>query len=289
MKEVQTMNNTKEPYYFYFYLKYGSYFDELDDELAGKVIKHICNYSRGIESEPPQDPAGKILTKMMKDDIDNAFKQYRVKVENGKKGGAPKGNKNATKNKTNVPDELPPIAQFIYYETSWAIIKLHIAEKKQDYNLKDYFSNNQIATIAACYCIADIDEGEDYYDRSIPEMLNHFSASRLCEKLKNDVSEDYDDANKDTYERYSKLYGEKPKSFEELFERIYKCCANLLKHTRNELNLFYEKCYMVTDFDKFDDPADFENVLAAKELFTDSDKEEIRAARALLKKQPKTT
>ena len=64
----------------------------------------ICNY--GIDGKPPDLPPhlqGYFL--LIKPNIDSSQNRYRQAVENGGKGGAPKGNQNASKNKQ--PDIQP--------------------------------------------------------------------------------------------------------------------------------------------------------------------------------------
>lgn len=88
----------KIPSYFYFYTKYCEPFSTLSDEEAGQAIKHVCLLVRGLPANAEKlAPASKMLVSFMKDDINHAFKKYHAQCENGKKGGAPKGNKNAKK------------------------------------------------------------------------------------------------------------------------------------------------------------------------------------------------
>ena len=80
---------------------YGSYFEainELPDEEQGQIYKAIIQY--GILGEEPQQlsTVGKMCFKLIKPTLDASINRYDVVVNNGKKGGAPKGNKNASKN-----------------------------------------------------------------------------------------------------------------------------------------------------------------------------------------------
>ena len=97
---------SKIPPYFYFNTKYCDWFQMLNNEQAGAVIKYICSYVKQTELPTIEDQAAAMLIEFIKTDIDHSFCKYRAQCENGKKGGAPKGNKNAAKKKAT---EEPPI------------------------------------------------------------------------------------------------------------------------------------------------------------------------------------
>ena len=89
---------------FVAYSDWGSIFDELDNEEAGKLVKHLFDYVR--DKEPI---AVDKLTKMMFIQIQQSLKRDLVKYDkyidkqsaNGKKGGRPK--KNPTLSKKTQP------------------------------------------------------------------------------------------------------------------------------------------------------------------------------------------
>jgi hypothetical protein len=84
---------------FVAYCDWGEIFDELDNEEAGKLVKHLFDYVR--DKNPKAEDK---LTKMMFIQIQQSLKRDLVKYENyidkqslnGKKGGRPKNPKNPT-------------------------------------------------------------------------------------------------------------------------------------------------------------------------------------------------
>ena len=85
---------------FVAYCEWIESFEELSNEEAGKLVKHLFRYVNDLEPENPDR-----LTKMcfipIKQQLKRDLKKYDAyinkQVENGAKGGAPKGNKNAQK------------------------------------------------------------------------------------------------------------------------------------------------------------------------------------------------
>lgn len=77
-------------------------FNELSDEDAGKLIKGVFNYVNDGESQ--LDGYLKVIFIPIKEEIDKNEERYKKRCEtnknNGSRGGAPKGNKNAKKTKT---------------------------------------------------------------------------------------------------------------------------------------------------------------------------------------------
>lgn len=73
----------------------------LPDTERLSLYDSICEYS--LNGKPPDNlsPMASSLFILMKPNIDSSNKRYRASVENGKKGGAPKGNKNAKKQPKN--------------------------------------------------------------------------------------------------------------------------------------------------------------------------------------------
>lgn len=78
---------------------YRSYFDAvrfLSEEEQLHIYQSIFLYVFDKKSQNLNEMEKAIFT-LMKPIIDNSLKRYKSSVENGKKGGAPKGNKNAQK------------------------------------------------------------------------------------------------------------------------------------------------------------------------------------------------
>ena len=78
---------------FIFYCDWKATFDELTDEQAGKLIKHLLSY---VNDENPEtsDPVTKIAFANMKTTLKRYLKKYEKYIEkqrvNGQKGGRPK-------------------------------------------------------------------------------------------------------------------------------------------------------------------------------------------------------
>lgn len=86
---------------FIFYSSYYDAISELPDDEQGLIYKTIVDYA--IAKKAPQNltPACRMCFKLIKPTIDAALSRYDASVENGKKGGAPKGNSNAQKQPRN--------------------------------------------------------------------------------------------------------------------------------------------------------------------------------------------
>lgn len=77
------------------FVMYKSYIDAVNkvknNDAKLELLLAICNYSlTGVEPEFNSDVADIVFT-AIKPSIDGASKRYEASVENGKKGGAPKG------------------------------------------------------------------------------------------------------------------------------------------------------------------------------------------------------
>lgn len=194
MKEEKG-NDEIEYKYFYFNLEYGEHFKCLNDDEAGRVIKHICAYANGESLPELETPAEKIVANVITQGIDRAFKKYRAKVTNGRKGGAPKGNKNAAKQK---PAEESGVTFWnlpfddIAFEATWKLDDiLHEINK---YNIDGgYFNSKQLADVVASYALGECDGVDEFaicdtvtneYYKNIKEMSLAMSAPSFCKKLK---------------------------------------------------------------------------------------------------------
>ena len=247
-------------------MEYCEYFDELTYEQAGQAIKTICDYVREKPLDTSDlDSGTKIVVKTLKQDIDKAFKKYRAQCENGKKGGVPKGNKNAAKNKKKYPefDEISGrlawrIVDFIYRES-----------EQQDFDIDIYLTKKQIADLAVCYELLDIESIDDYeleYS-TIKEYVLNESASRLCRKLKEQAKCEYGQKNNN-------------KTFSECFADYKEKSLDVLKlSTISEISRFSDMCDAILE--------DFYSNDELKEKFTAAEPSVIQEERA--KNNPKTT
>ena len=87
---------------FVMYADYQKHIARLSDGDAGKLMKAIFAYVNGSD-EVQLSPAADMAFSFMKDRIDRDCEKWaatcRKRSEAGKKGGAPKGNQNASKQK----------------------------------------------------------------------------------------------------------------------------------------------------------------------------------------------
>lgn len=71
----------------------------LTDEQAGELFKVMLKYDAYGENPIGLDGLTLMMFVGIKQTLDRDMKKYKASVENGKKGGAPKGNSNARKQK----------------------------------------------------------------------------------------------------------------------------------------------------------------------------------------------
>lgn len=88
-------------------------FPKMSKEQAGDAIQTISKYAISVVNGKPaeiDDLSNEICSIMAlgcaKSTIDRTLNQFFIKSENGKKGGAPKGNQNARKKKRPEPEEV---------------------------------------------------------------------------------------------------------------------------------------------------------------------------------------
>lgn len=82
---------------FVFYKSFYESIRSLDNETKLEIFEAICNYSL-YENEPEfKSEVSKAIFTLIRVNLDKAEARYRASIENGKKGGAPKGNQNAKK------------------------------------------------------------------------------------------------------------------------------------------------------------------------------------------------
>ena len=100
---------------FVFYRSFYEGIETMEDkEIKCDIYEAICNYClNGVE--PETDGWAKAYLLAIKPMIDNASARYNARVENGKKGGAPKGNQNAKKQpKNNQETTKNNLYEYVY-------------------------------------------------------------------------------------------------------------------------------------------------------------------------------
>jgi len=84
---------------FQLYNKYIHQIEELTDEEAGKLMKHIFRYVNDLEPPELEDRLLKIIFKNIKVDLKNDLEKYILACEK-KSAGGKKGMANRYRNKT---------------------------------------------------------------------------------------------------------------------------------------------------------------------------------------------
>jgi hypothetical protein len=85
---------------FVFYSSFYEAIKELPEATQLELYNALCEYSFN-DNLPELSPVAKAIFTVMKPNIDRATARYLASVENGRKGGAPKGNSNARKQPKN--------------------------------------------------------------------------------------------------------------------------------------------------------------------------------------------
>lgn len=279
LKESQEHDKKVIPPYFYFYTKYCDFFNLLTEEQAGKTIKYICNYVQQKQDLPTVDQLDntsiKMLIEIIKQDIDNAFRKYRAQCENGKKGGAPKGNQNAKKNKSNTDNILDNLTiDKINEELSLKIIELYYQADKEKFEIDKFYNKSQIALIISCYQLIDFSASDnfEYFGfeyKTLKEYTLNESAIKFCKELKALSLEWYEDKESPQYKTFSV-------AFADYKQRAIK----ILEFPIKEIEKFNDMCTAVFDCEFFS-----ENELL--NLFTKDEIITIKGLRKTTQKQPK--
>ena len=167
-------------------------FRELSDIDAGKLIKGIFNYVNNGDSE--LDGYLKIVFIPIKDYIDKNEENYRKRCEinklNGSKGGAPKGNDNANKQKQPKTTENKQKQHDISYITNHNHLEekkdnrgMGEEEKKETFNEKVHFAEFVTMTNAEYDKLVST-YGKKFADQCIKSLDNYKGSSG--KKYRND-------------------------------------------------------------------------------------------------------
>lgn len=216
----------------YLYLKHIPHLLSLTDEQIGNIFRYALtyadNYSFNEESnnKPPFTAVGEnelaqqILVDSFTSDIQNAFNKYHIKSENGKKGGAPKGNKNAVKKKptkTFSNDHEYYIGQLILYMVS---LEIH-----EEYNFIESYGTAKMSTILSCFEIVGVESYKEfvkYTNKYLPVSFKVYTLNNgevnCCKEIES-LTKNYDN-----YE------------YEEHFNEYKKIALKLLKIPLDELS-----------------------------------------------------
>lgn len=95
------MEHTK---YFPVYFDSEPALRALSDEERGRLIIALLDHAQGREV-PELSPAARVAFLLLASGIDRHAKRYAANVANGRKGGAPRGNQNASKTTENNPNQ----------------------------------------------------------------------------------------------------------------------------------------------------------------------------------------
>ena len=168
-----------------------------------------------------------MLIEFIKTDIDHSFRKYHAQCENGKKGGAPKGNKNAAKKKAT---EEPPINE-LFGDIAYVIMDIIFFEaQKENFAILDYLNKSQIATIAACCNILNIDDLSYFCDATMKECIMNTSAQQFCKVVK----------------EISKRNFKGDGTFEKAFAENKQAADQILKMPLDEIRHFDDKWFLIS-------------------------------------------
>lgn len=222
----------KKPTYMYLYLKHIPHLLSLTDEQIGNIFRYALTYADNYsfneenDNKPPFTAVGEnelaqqILVDSFTSDIQNAFNKYHIKSENGKKGGAPKGNKNAVKKKptkTFSNDHEYYIGQLILYMVS---LEIH-----EEYNFIESYGTAKMSTILSCFEIVGVESYKEfvkYTNKYLPVSFKVYTLNNgevnCCKEIES-LTKNYDN-----YE------------YEEHFNEYKKIALKLLKIPLDELS-----------------------------------------------------
>lgn len=92
---------------FVFFKSFYESIKRLPEENQLELYNAVCAYALYGEEPKKLSQLAEAIFILMKPNIDSAQKRYKANVENGKKGGAPKGNQNARKKIEKQPNDNP--------------------------------------------------------------------------------------------------------------------------------------------------------------------------------------
>ena len=166
--------------------------ERLSDSEAGQLFKALYKYSADGEKPSFDSAAPDIAFLTFRKDIDYNIKEYERRSEinraNGRKGGAPKGNRNAQKAADDTPEEKSPKADY----------KAEVAEIIEYLNLKAKTSYKPNSKTAKKHIIARLNEG--------------FTVAEFKKAIDNKVKE-WKDTEYAKYLRPETLFGTKFESY----------------------------------------------------------------------------
>jgi len=139
---------------FIFYRSLYDSLKDLDKDLRDEIIMAICEYYFD-NKEKVLSPIAQSIFTLIKPNVDYANKRYIASVENGKKGGAPIGNKNAQKTTQKQPrNNLETTQNNLKKEKEKEI------EKEKEYETECVYNAPTLEEIQS-YCL---ENGFDHFD-----------------------------------------------------------------------------------------------------------------------------
>ena len=193
---------------------------DVDVDLIGRILREFDLFEVDEERQMFRAP---YLDRVMK----TLEEKWRINAENGKKGGAPKGNKNAAKKKAT---EEPPINE-LFGDIAYVIMDIIFFEaQKENFAILDYLNKSQIATIAACCNILNIDDLSYFCDATMKECIMNTSAQQFCKVVK----------------EISKCNFEGDGTFEKAFAENKQAADQILKMPLDEIRHFCDKWFLIS-------------------------------------------
>lgn len=246
-------NERKIPPYVSIFTRHFPLFEVLSLEQKGTVFQYLIDFvldkyglpNNKVDIEKLNDPLVVAVLKTILPDTENLLNKYDVKSQNGKKGGAPKGNKNASKSKDTIIqdgglalDKVNDTLISIYNELRYA--------RGRKYNLEDdlKLNANQIADITSCIflsgCMEFCEMGLKY--ENIDEYVFNENPNKLCKEAKEAAEHYYSDPTDNDVKKVQRLLGNKSEKFTQAFAECKSRVLKMQKMTKDEFNLFSKRC-----------------------------------------------
>ena len=166
--------NKNKPKAFACYLDDITVLEHLTDEEAGKLWKLLYNLAVNDVRGECDDPMVSMAFDLMANKLERDFAAYKKKVranrENGKKGGAPLGNRNAAKATDDFWDDETKTTETTENKQE---------EEKEEEKEKDKEEEEEKKTSAKADCAADADDLIILFDRLCPDIPNTCTPPKL--------------------------------------------------------------------------------------------------------------
>lgn len=194
---------------FVFYESFYNAINTIEDvNLKLQAYDLIAQYGLYNKKVSTNNTILKLAFEMIKPVIDSSDRRYITSVENGKKGGAPKGNKNAVKKQPKTTKKQPPNNQNNLNDNVNDNDNVDVNNNVNERNIGLFLSQNNYETFKNSYPNKTINEKEPIpKDFDFNKLMQAISASEFLKK-NNNLSfawfvTNYDKVINGTYENFT--------------------------------------------------------------------------------------